>query len=368
MTRTAIAFLSILLILSCTEQTTSSSGQYPADVTRDSDGTVSNETLGATPRGSQERLPIQRGNDTFISQNYSPRGTSRAEIDVVDDTSVEITLVDASISAAAEAIIGDVLEKQFVIQDGLNGQITVQSTGPIPKSALLDLFQAALNANGAQLNVDGDIFQIVAGSNGRRTFRTTGADGITDATIVVAPLEHVSAEQMVEILAPLSAEGLSAIPDSDRNLILLSGSAGQLESAIDALNLFDVDVMRGKSIAVVSLEAADPSDVVEELEAIFGAQEGGLLQGVIEFHPNDRLNSVLVITSRSQYMDDAQRWIQQLDRTAGQSQQYTKVYPLQNRQADELAPILDQVLGGGVAGGLSSPPKSLLKQPLLKLP
>ncbi|SMX38164.1 type II secretion system secretin GspD [Octadecabacter ascidiaceicola] len=255
--------------------------------------------------------------------------------------------MDASISAAAEAIIAEVLDKRFVIQDGLEGRITIQSTGPIPKSALVDLFQAALNANGARLEVDGDIFSIVAGTNGRRTFQTVGSDGVTDATIIVAPLEHISAGQMVEILSPLTDDGLNAVADSDRNLILLSGSAGQLESAMDALNLFDVDVMRGKSIAIVRLEAADPSAVVEELEAIFGARNGGLLDGVIEFHPNDRLNSVLVISSRSQYMDEAKRWIHELDRTAGQSQQYTRVYPLQNRQAAELAPVLNQILGGG---------------------
>lgn len=353
MARILIACLVMLITSSCDELPTRSSGMYSADVTRDTNA-LNLRGADAPQVSGQERLPIQRGNDTFLSEDPGSRRASRVEIEIIDDMNVEITLVDASIAAAAEAVISNALGSQFVIQDGLVGRITIQSTGPIPKSALIDLFQAALNANGARLETEGDIFRIVSGTNGRRTFQTVGSDGVTDATIIVAPLEHVSAAQMIEILDPLTSEGLNAVPDNERNLILLSGTASQLESAIDALNLFDVDAMRGKSIAIVRLQAADPTAIVEELEAIFGAREGGLLNGVIEFHPNDRLNSVLVITSRSQYLDDAQRWIRELDRSAGQSQQYTRVYPLQNRQASELAPILDQLLGGGEVQSLVS--------------
>ncbi|WP_207209221.1 type II secretion system secretin GspD [Loktanella sp. IMCC34160] len=334
----------IAVLVSCTEGATTSSGRYRPDVTRSGEpGT------GGGPGGQrwwgQDRSPVSRGNDTFINEDaLRADAPGRADIRIVDDSLVEITLINASIQAAAEAILSETLGRSYVVAEDVSGRVTIQSTGPIPKSALLQLFEASLDANGARIEVDGDVLSIRSGSSGNRTFRTVGQAGIDGSTIVVAPLHYISASQMVNLLGPLVEEGLRVVPDQNRNLLLLSGGAAQLNAAVDALNLFDVDVMRGKSIALVTLEAADPEDVVEELKAIFEAREGGLLEGVIEFIPNNRLNSVLIITSRSAYLDDAQRWIRDLDRSAGRSQRYTRIYPLQNRRAAEIAPILDQLM------------------------
>lgn len=342
----SLLLIAALALSSCDDVSHTSSGRFTPDVSRSSTDPARPGSGGEGRWAGQERQPVQRGSDEFINEDAVRSRPSRAEIAIVDDSHVEITLVEASIGAAAEAVLAETLDRPYVIADGVEGTITIQSTGAIPKSALLELFEAALNTNGARLELEDGVFRIVPGSTGNRTFRTVNQGGVDGATIIVAPLRFVSAHQMAELLAPLTDEGLRVVTDADRNLIMLSGDAPQLEAAIDALNLFDVDVMQGKSIALVHLNAADPTAVVEELEAIFGAREGGLLDGVIEFHANDRLNSVLVITSRSSYLNDAQRWIRELDRTAGRSQQYTRVYPLQNRQAAELAPILNQLLGG----------------------
>lgn len=358
--RQAMARVSSLLLAaaltlsSCGDVSPTSSGRFLPDVSRSSNDLSGRDLSSGGRWAGQERQPVQRGNDQFVNEDAFIERPSRAEVVIVDDSNVELTLVDASVGAAAEAILAGVLDKSYVIADGVQGSITIQSTGPIPKSVLLELFEAALNTNGAKLELEDDVFRITPGSTGSRTFRTVGHQGVDGATIIVAPLRFVSAQQMAELLVPLTEEGLRVVTDADRNLIMFSGDRPQLEAAMDALNLFDVDVMQGKSIALVHLNAADPQAVVEELEAIFGAREGGLLDGVIEFHANDRLSAVLVITSRSNYLGDAQRWIRELDRTAGRSQQYTRVYPLQNRQAVELAPILNQLLGGGSPSGAAS--------------
>ena len=331
------------LLLSCTETTTTSSGMFGDDTT------VTRRPIFQGRQPEQEtvadRNALQRGTDQFVNPDAVISSSTRAEIRVVNDRDVEISLVNASIEAAAKAILGDVLGRRYVVSDQVTGRITIQTTGPIPKSALLELFEAALAANRAKLEVDGDVVSIVPGTSGNRTFRMA-ADGVGDGSvIVVAPLQFVSASQMVNLLEPLVEEGLTAVPDRNRNLLLMSGNRGQLEAAIDALNLFDVDVLQGKSVALVRLKAADPADVVEELTTIFEAQEGGMLDGVIEFLPNSRLSSVLVITSRSHYLAQAQRWIRELDRTASGNRRFTQIYPLQNRSAAEIAPILDDLLG-----------------------
>lgn len=343
--RQIVAFLILTIALGCAEGSSTSSGAFG----RDTRGTDTSDTSQRSGFGSRlfgrDRNAISRGDDQFINEDALSRsGPGRAEIDLVDDTRVEVTLVNASIEAAANAILDEVLGQPFTIADGVSGRITIQTTGPIEKSALFALFEASLSANGARIETRNGITTITAGAVGNRTFRTASSSEIDGSTIVVAPLQFISAVQMAKLLEPLGAEGLNVVVDEGRSLLLLSGEVGALNGAIDALNLFDVDVMRGKSIALVSLEAADPNDVVEELRAIFETREGGALEGVIDFVPNSRLNSVLVISARSRYLDEAQRWIRDLDRTAGRSQRYTKVYRLNNRRASEIAPILDGLM------------------------
>jgi general secretion pathway protein D len=62
--------------------------------------------------------------------------------------------------------------------------------------------------------------------------------------------------------------------------------------------------------------------------------------------PNDRLRSVLVISKRSKYLTEASRWIRNLDVLAQSGEDSLHVYHVQNRNASDLAKILDSVLGG----------------------
>ena len=216
---------------------------------------------------------------------------------------------------------------------------------------LLELFEVALSANTARLEKDGNVIKIVPGSSGNKTFQLASNGVVDGANIIVAMLEYISAAQMVNLLEPLVAEGLTAVADKRRNLIMMTGSSSQLEAALDALNLFDVDVLSGKSIALMELNSADPEIIVDELKAIFENEENGNLEGIIEFIPNKRLGSVLIISSRSSYLPKAQKWIRELDRTASGQSRFIKTYELQNRSAVDVVPILNDLLKEGIPGG-----------------
>lgn len=324
-------------------QASRSSGMFGADGSVGASDNRQGGSHGVYSGGNPGAM--QRGTDNFLGDVGSGQD-GKAIIAPVDGETVEISLVSASIASAAKVVLGDTLKLNYVVSEGVEGRITIQTTGPVPKSTLLELFEASLNANGAILRQEGSVVSIVAGSSGNTTFRVAGPGGVTGSNIMVAPLKFISATEMVKLLEPLSEQGLKVVAEQQRNLLLLSGAPELMESALDALNLFDVDVLQGKSVALVRLRAADPDDVVAELREIFAAEEGGMLDGVIEFVPNPRLGSILIITSRSAYLDKAQRWIRELDQTAAGSSVYLATYPLQNRSASEVAPILAELLAG----------------------
>lgn len=65
---------------------------------------------------------------------------------------------------------------------------------------------------------------------------------------------------------------------------------------------------------------------------------------------------MLVVSSRAQYLEKAQRWIRELDTTASGASYYMATYPLQNRSATEVAPLLNDLLksGGSEDGNLAT--------------
>lgn len=342
----SVLFLAASWMAGCTETTTTSSGVFGDDVqVQHRSALVRNDGQSSEFRSGVRPGALARGNDQFVNpRRAASTRTTKAVVVPADGNEVEVSLVNASIEAASKAVLSDALKLRYTVSSEVSGTITIQSTGPIPKPALLELFEAALSANGARLEKSGSVVKVVPGTSGNRAFRLA-AEGVGDgASVVVAPLEFISAIQMVNLLNPLVEEGLSAVADKRRNLVMLTGNPNQLEAALDALNLFDVDVLAGKSVALVELASADPEAISDELKVIFENEEGGNLEGVIEFVPNKRLGSVLIITSRSRYLPKAQKWIRELDRTASGASRFIETYELQNRSAADVAPILNDLL------------------------
>jgi len=344
------AVLATFGLASCVEtEGGTSAGAYGADGPGRASAAVSGPSFGLSEAG--DRASVQRGTDIFFDDNAVESSASRSIIETTAGGKVEISLVNASIDSAAKVVLGDTLKLNYVVADGVKGRITIQTTSPVPSEVLLDLFDAALNANGARLQkVDGTV-QIVSGVSGSSSFRLAGSGGRRNgSSIIVAPLQFVSASEMVGILKPQIEAGLNVVPDSRRNLLMMSGPKDLLESALDALNIFDIDVLMGKSVALVRLTSGEPEAVVEQAQALFDTQEGGALRGVVEFVPNERLGSILVVSSRSAYLDRAVRWIRELDKPGPGAGLYLATYSLQNRSAVEVAPILAELLNASEGG------------------
>lgn len=101
---------------------------------------------------------------------------------------------------------------------------------------------------------------------------------------------------------------------------MLAGTSSDLTAMRDAIATFDVDWMRGMSVALHPLKASQPEAVAKELTTIFGA-EGGPGSNLIRFIPNERLNAVLVLTSRASYLARASGWIEKLDKLASANEE-----------------------------------------------
>lgn len=349
---TTAKFLTVIVSATCLFLASCGLGEGPA--TRGNSPLLANQTntqgtaLGNRAidrfRNSLTRPAAERrivGTDTFLEE------TSRVNLPLVqaeDSGSFTLNLVDVPIEQAAKAVLGDTLSRNYTIQPGVTGNVTLQTTRPLSGKALLETFETVLELNGAALDVSGDLIKIVnQGSGAQRIARLNEVGGV-GARIIAVPLQFIGTAEMVRLIDPIAGSSVRLQPIPQRNILLIAGTREEVNAAIEAVNLFDVDVLEGKSVGLFKLKAAEPEAVVEELNIIFETSEGGSLQNVVTFVPSQRLGAVIVITSRSRYLSEAEQWIKDLDRTARENRRRPVVYNLQNRGADELAPILSEML------------------------
>jgi general secretion pathway protein D len=272
------------------------------------------------------------------------RGEPRDMVQASGDGAFTLNLVDVPIEQAAQAVLGEALGRTYTIDPEVSGTVTLQTSRPMSERDLLDTFQTILELNGATISVAGEAVTIVPLAGSAQRIGTARDAGGIGNRVVAVPLEFVGTAEMVRLIEPIAGSTIRLQSIPNRNILLIAGARDEINAVIEAISLFDVDVLKGKSVGLFKLRAAEPEAVVAELTAIFEASEGASLQNVINFVPSTRLGAIIVITTNANYLADAERWIKDLDKAAGGSRRRPVVYSLQNRSAADLAPVLSEMI------------------------
>jgi len=260
---------------------------------------------------------------------------------------VMLNLLNAPIGQAAKTVLGDILKVNYTLSDKITGTVTVQTTAPVPREALIDVFESTLKANGAIIVRGDGFYRIVPSANLGQSGTPLGRDAQhagLGVQVRVVPLRHISASEAKKLIDPVGAPGAVLRADDQRNIVVVSGTQRELNEISSLLAVFDVDWLKGMSFALFPLKTSDPEAVANELEVVFGLDKDGPLKGTLRFVPNKRLSALLVITTRAAHIDTVRGWIAKLDQLAQSNEEQLFVYKVQNRSATELAAMLSRVL------------------------
>jgi general secretion pathway protein D len=263
------------------------------------------------------------------------------------DADVVLNLSSVPLQQAAKTVLGDMIGVNYVVDPRVDGVVSVQTTQPVTKADALELFQAALTPIGAVLVQSRGIYRIApadqAATGAIATGRAPGEGAIGGNGIRVVQLKYVSATEVARVLEPMIPKGAIVQADDARSILALKGSPAEIDSMLDSISIFDVDVMRGMSFAVVPVKTSQPEKMVDELKAIFSSDKEGPLKGRVRFIANTRLGAILVVTSQPSYLPRAQNWISRLDAKANGAERQLHVYQVQNRPVAELASVLQSM-------------------------
>ena len=279
----------------------------------------------------------------------------------ISEGEVILNFVDADIEEVARAVLADTLGESYVVDPLVTGSVTLHTSRPMALDELPALLETVLQINGAALLVDDGVYSILpAGSAAMGglspVVHDRGRAVRAGYGLHVVPLSFISADEVETLLRPFVPAGSVVQVDRTRNLVLLSGPAEQVTTALELIELFDVDWLAGMSMALYPLLSANAETLAGELQLIFGGADGGLLDGLLRFVPIPRLQAIMVISSQPRYLARAKRWIDELDRGADSDLPGLHIYYVQFGNAANLAAILRETFR---AGGVTVPAVSL---------
>ena len=288
---------------------------------------------------------IERGSGRVVGQ---PGTAAEVGVDRNDAGDITLNVVDADIRDVVRLVLEDGLGANYVIDPAVTGSITVRTSKPIPASDVAGVLNSVLNLNGAALIRQGDLYKVVpaeraAIAGGSPALRRIADRGQPGPGIQVAPIRYADAAQLADILQPFVANQGAVQLDAARNTLLLTGTADQVATMAELVDMFDVDWMKGMSFGLYPLDDVAPTQLALELEQIFGDPESGLAPGGLRLVPIDRLSALLVITAQPDYLDRAARWIERLDREGEGEGEQVFVYAVQNGRASDLASVLGEL-------------------------
>jgi len=296
-----------------------------------------------------EKFP---GSGVFINREAAAREPRPVD----GEGEITLNFEGQGIQEIIHAILGDILQENYVIAPGISGEVTFSTARPVASDQVLPILEMLLRWNGATLVWRDDRFHVLPVSDavrGNLTLRPSGGELQRGYQVVAVPLEYISAEQMQLLLEPYAREDAVLNADNARSMLVLAGTRAELRNYMQIVDTFDVDWLKGMSVGMFQIQRVEVADLITELEELLGGEDSPLA-GMFRIMPLERLNSIMVITPNEHYLNEVESWIERLDRSSPEAGSRLYVYRVKNLDAEVLAGYLANVFGGEGGGGRST--------------
>lgn len=275
---------------------------------------------------------------------------------------IRLNFQSANLLEVVKVILGDTLKVNYAVDPAVTGNVSMITSRPLQRDDLLPTLEMLLRMNGAALVVANDFYRVVPLANAMAEVRAPQLGDSNLAmpkgySIRVVPLSYVSADEMSQILAPMMTGSNQILRvDSARNLLVVASAGADMDRLLETIDVFDVDRMKGMSVAIFTPDFVDAKTLSEDLEKILNDPQHGLMAGLLRFIVIERINGLMVITPNAEHLAQVRKWVDRLDRNTGDSSPRLFIYRVQNGKATDLAAALKGLFQGGSS---SSEPVSL---------
>jgi general secretion pathway protein D len=284
-------------------------------------------------------------------------GTGRFVRNVRQDTApdgeagdITLNFENTDLREVVKVVLDELVGENYILDPGVRGSVTMQTSRPLTRDALLPTLETLLRMNGSGLvKIDGIYHVLPMNQITKGTTVPQLADAVSALpsgySVRIIPLRYISADEMTKILQPLVKDGSIVRTDAKRNLLVLAGTSRDLQYVMDTIRTFDVDWIAGMSVGFFELQYAKVEDVQKDLDTILNAQSDANLGNLLRIMPIESINGLLVVTPRPHYLEEVSEWIQRLDKigAGGEAEPQLFVYRVRNGEAESLAGLLSEL-------------------------
>jgi general secretion pathway protein D len=316
--------------------------------------------IDLSPKGP---LPVQDGvvagahgssGAVYLGDTTTPIKTTADAGGASGNQGFDLNFENAPVATIAKVILGDILGASYIIDPRVQGTVTLASGHPIARGDVLFVLEGALRMSNVALIHDQEGYRLVPAADATGSgFVDTAAATQPGYGLSAVPLHYVSAQAILKLLDGFGIKPNAVRVDNARNIVLIQGNGVDRRAAVDTILSFDGDWMRGESVGVFPIQNSAPEAIIPELEKVMDAGDGGLAQHVVKFQAVPRLNAVLVVSRKAEYLHTAANLIRRLD-DASSLGINLRVYRLRYGSARQVAAVLTDILTGHTTGGLES--------------
>lgn len=320
--------------------------------------------------GAQESPAVARTPD---GADGAPESAGPAVVESDGEKYITMDFQDVDIAVLVK-FIGEITGKNFVMDERVQGKVTVVSPTRITPDEAYSVFQAVLQVKGFTTVPSGAAIRIIPTKDAKATsLRTIEAQGHAPSEEYVTrllPLAQVDVGDIIPVLQPMvSADGL-VTGYAQTNALILVDSAANVERLAKLVAELDVASSRRQTVMLslkhaMAGELADTIAQALEERAAPGAPVAGKPAGspttlkAFKLTPDERTN-MLIINAPPEQMAQIKAMVQRLDVPLPPGSGRVNVYYLKYANAEDMLPVLLDVTG---AAGGSTAGRANTRQP-----
>ena len=254
--------------------------------------------------------------------------------------------------ADIRAFIQDVARmtgRTFIVDPAVSGTVTVTSERALSRTELFEVFLSTLRANGLVVTQTGSgAYRISPAQGAAQGPATVGAERFTTE---VFQLRNIDAASAAETIRPLVGAQGQVLANPGANSVVVADFADNLGRIRALIRRIDVD---RASFEVITLENSSAREIAAVLQSILAPPGGQPGQGMVSVTPVDSSNS-LVLRGDASAVARVRPLVEDLDRRA-QSADDIKVIFLEHANAEQLLPVLQQIVRQPITAAQQTPP------------
>jgi len=243
--------------------------------------------------------------------------------------------------ADIRAFIQDVARttgRTFIVDPAVTGNVTVTSQRALNRTELFEVFLSTLRANGLVVTpTSSGAYRISPAQGAAQGPSTVGSERFSTQ---VFQLRNIDAASAAETIRPLVGAQGQVLANPSGNSVVVADFADNLTRIRSLIQRIDVDRAAFDVVTLENSSAAEIAGVLAQVLAPPGGQPG---QGMVSVTPVASSNSV-ILRGDPAAVARVRPLVEDLDRRA-RSADDVKVVFLQHANAEQLLPVLQQIVG-----------------------